>query len=140
MQENEQKIKKDLSFLEKYHFIFLENGIIYPYHDYVKKLYLKTRGKNIYNKNNSRFYQFVYENYTDDISLDDYHILNLIILSDKTKYTFYKKELIKVFYKYIDQTKYYFAYEIGEILYNKIIGKRKKQKKTVIYCIYIQIV
>ena len=129
MQENEQKIKKDLSFLEKYHFIFLENGIIYPYHDYVKKLYLKTRGKNIYNKNNSRFYQFVYENYTDDISLDDYHILNLIILSDKTKYTFYKKELIKVFYKYIDQTKYYFAYEIGEILYNKIIGKRKKTEE-----------
>ena len=128
-QTNKVNVKNDLLFLEKNHFIFIENSIIYSYHDYVRKIYIKTRGKNIFNKNNAKFYQFLYKNYINDLSLDDYHILNLIVLSDKTMYSFYKKELIKVFYKYIDQTKYNSAYEIGKLLYEKIIFKKRKTEE-----------
>lgn len=119
-------INKDLIFLNKNHYIFIENNTIYSYHDYIKNIYVNSRGEKFYNKKISNFFQYIYKYCSNDPNLDDFHILNLIIVSDKSKYTFYKKELINLFYKYINQTKYNSAYEIGTILYKKIIHKKRK--------------
>lgn len=93
---------------------------------YILASYVNSRGKKLFNKKNSDFFQFIYKYHLKDSLLDDYHILNLIVLSDKSKYSFYKKELIELFYKYINQTKYNSAYEIGKILYEKIVYKKRK--------------
>ena len=127
--KSKKMINKDINFLRKNHIISIENNIIFSYHDYIRNLYIKTKNKNIYKKSYSDFYKYVYQFCSQDKLLNDYEILSLIFLTNKKQYTFYKNELIRIFKYYINKTQYGAAYEIGNILYNHIINKRKKTQE-----------
>lgn len=123
------KLNKDIKYLINNHLIIAEDNFLFPFHDYIRSLYFKTRRNSIFNASNAKFYKYLYCNSKNDSKIDNYKVLFLLISSDKRLYNYYRKELMEMFLCYVKKTQYYAAFELGTILFNELIYKKNKTEE-----------
>lgn len=115
--KNNPKFKTDINILFSNKFVKIEEGYIFPYHDFYTNAYIRLRNKNFNNANVGRFLKYLL-NYKTDI--DKNHVLSMLLRCDKRYQNTYEVEIQKLIMKYIHETQFGVAIYFCEFYYEQI--------------------
>ena len=122
-------VQTDLDILASKNIIIIQEGLVYPYHDYFVKSYIQLRREKYYNSSTGKFLSYLLDIPNYEELFDSNHILSMLIACGNKYHKLYEKKVKEIIRHYMQTTQFGAALHYCACYY-KIVRKSKPSAYT----------